>query len=217
MSFAFFLLFSCQEKEKPKTEPVAVVEKDQKDSKPVSVPIQDPEPIVFSPIDLDEPLILSIDTSKVNSKISQAFLSEEAQMALATPLQALLSGPVAIEVSAPVRPGTTKPKIIGRISRDQFLSLVSIQSGLVRTQRLIRVFQALNEYRLHGGNHADLRIFHFWIGLDVGPCRFFPAHQDAFSPIESLDICVQLEGKKQCGKKQEEGLMIIPMSCIQSP
>lgn len=217
MSIIFFLLFACQEKEMSKIEDsTPVVEK--KEKKPDVVPIisQESEPLVFSPMDLEEPLILSIDTTKVNTKISQAFLSQEAQNALATPLQKLLSGSVSIEVSAPVRPGTDKPRIVGRISRDQFLSIAAIQSGLVDTQKIIGVFQALNQYRLHGGNHSDLRIFHFWIALDVGPCRFFPEHQDAFSPIESLDVCVEVDGKKQCGTEQGGGFMIIPKSCIQS-
>lgn len=218
MSIIFFLLFSCQEKETSKMqEPARVVEEAHKESIPVPIPPQESEPLVFSPIDPEEPLILSIDTRKVNVKISQAFLSQEAQSALATPLQKFLSGPVLIEVSAPIRPGTDKPKIVIRLSRDQFLSLASLQSGLIDTRVLIGVFQALNQYRLHGGNYSDLRIFHFQIALDVGPCRFFPAHQDAFSPIESLDVCVEVDGEKQCGKKLGGGQMIIPKSCIQSP
>ena len=216
MSILFFLLLSCQEKEKHTIESSHVSEKKEK-STPIVIPPQSSEPLVFSPIDLEDPLVLSIDTSKVNTKISQAFLSDEAQNALANPLQKFVSGSVLIEVSAPVRPGTDKPKIVGRLSRDQFLSLASIQSGIVDTSRLIGVFDALNQYRLHGGNHADLRIFHFWIALDVGPCRFFPEHQDAFSPIESIDICVDVDGEKQCGKKQGRNQMIIPKSCIQSP
>ena len=214
MTLFFFLLFSCQEKETPTSQPP--VTKKEEASIPVSIPAQESEPLVFSPIDLEEPLVLSIDTTKVNTKISQAFLSDEAQIALVKPLQKFVSGSVLIEVSAPVRPGTEKPKIVMQLSRDQFLSLASIQAGLIDTRAFVGVFQALNEYRMHGGNYADLRIFHFWIALDVGPCRLFPDHQDAFSPITTLDVCVEVDGEKQCGKKQEGNLMIIPKSCIQS-
>ena len=103
-----------------------------------------------------------------------------------------------------------------QLSRDQFLSLASLQSGLIETRPLISVLDALNEYRMHGGNNADLRIFHFWIALEVGSCRLFPENQDAFSPITALDVCVEVAGEKQCGKKQSGDLMIIPKSCIQS-
>ena len=215
MILIFFLLFSCQEKEIPTAENPQVTKEEEK-SKPVPIPPQESEPLVFSPINLDDPLVLSIDTTKVNTKISQAFLSDEAQKALADPLQKLVSGSVLIDVSAPVRPGADKPKIVMQLSRDQFLSLASLQSGLIDTRPLVSVFDALNAYRMHGGNNADLRIFHFWIALDVGSCRLFPEHQDAFSPITALDICVEVSGEKQCGKKQGGNLMIIPKSCIQS-
>ena len=135
MIIIFFLLLSCQEKEAPKAKKSPVVEKIQKEPTPVAISPQESEALVFSPIDLEDPLVLSIDTTKVNTKISQAFLSQEAQLSLATPLQKLLSGSVLIEVSAPVRPGTDKPRIVSRLSRDQFLSLASIQSGLIDTRR----------------------------------------------------------------------------------
>ena len=168
MSLIFFLLFSCQEKETAAVESPPVIKQEEK-SIPIPIPPQESEPLVFSPINLDDPLVLSIDTTKVNTKISQAFLSDEAQRALVGPLQKLVSGSVLIDVSAPIRPGTDKPKIVMQLSRDQFLSLASLQSGMIDTRPLVGVLDALNAYRMHGGNNADLRIFHFWIALDVGP------------------------------------------------
>ena len=175
------------------------------------------EPVVFSPIDLDSPLVLSIDATTISPQLSHAFLSQEAQKSLSDPLIGVLSGDVSIRVSAPVRLGTEKPKIVMTLSQDQFLSLAPIQSGRVNTQKLINVFQALNDYRVYEGNNTDLRIFHFWIAIDVGVCRLFPAHQDAFSPIESLDVCVEVDGERLCGQKQEGNQMTIPRICIQSP
>lgn len=215
MSLTFFLFFACQEKEV--VEEKISIATEPKKIEVTSIVREKPEPLVYSPMDMSSPLVLSIDTSKVNSKISQAFLSEEAQRSLFDPLHKLVSGSVLIEVSAPIRPGTEKPKITIQLSRDQFLSLANIQSGLMDTQQFVQVFHALNQYRMHGGNNSDLRIFHFWLVLEVGKCHFFPEHQDAFSPINELDVCVDISGEKHCGKKQGEHSLIIPKNCIQTP
>lgn len=215
MSFVFFLLVSCQEEESTtpdRTIPTEHIVPAVSENKAIAP--QKPEPLVFSPIDPEEPLMLSIDTSKVNVKIAQVFHSEEGQASLFQPLQQLLSGSVDIEVSAPVRPGTEKPLIALRLSRDQFLTIADVQSGLISTSKIIGAFDALNAYRMHGGNYADLRIFHFWLAIDVGECRIYPSHQDAFVPITELDLCVEIGKEKQCGSKQPAGMMVIPKSCI---
>lgn len=216
MSMFFFLLLCCQEEEPSISEhPPSNEEEVPTPSVNKAMVPQKPEPLVFSPMSLGEPLELAISTAKVNAKIAQAFLSEDAQASLYNPLQQLLSGSAFIEVSAPVRPGTEKPLIALRVSRDQFLTIANVQAGLMSTSKVIRVFDALNAYRMHGGNNADLRIFHFWIALDVGECRIFPVHQDAFSPIKELDLCVEIRGEKRCANNQNAGMMLIPRRCIQ--
>ena len=186
---ALFFLLSCLEQKKEPTEKVTPVReevrRDKKD--PPKLPEQRMIPLVYSPMEPTDPISLTIDVRQINIEIASSFLTEEVQAALVHPLQP---------------------------TRDQFLSLVSIQEEKINTQGLLKVFRALNAYRSHAGNNSDLRIFHFWIAIDIGACRIFPKQQDAFTPITDLDACLEISGKKKCGTIEGDKFFNFPQSCL---
>ena len=172
--------------------------------------------VEFAPAASPDPLFLSIDTSGVNRQIANSFVSEEMQASLLQPLDAILSGDVILRVSAPKELGKDKPVLALQLSPAQFLHIAPQKEGKVQTAGMLEVFKALNAYRNLGGNTADIRIFHFWIAIDVGGCRVYPAQQDAFVPITAVDNCVEEGGQKHCTDKLQNGLLSMPRVCLNS-
>lgn len=216
-----FTLLACQE-QSPQNEQSNIVrmETEKKESLlpffAKSTETEDDFSVVFSPSVSTGPIFLSIDTSGINQQIANSFLFEEMRVALVEPLDKILSGDVVLRISAPQKLGTDKPVIALELSPTQFLQIAPQHNQAFQSAGIIEVFRALNAYRNIGGNTADIRIFHFWIAMDVGGCRLYPVQQDAFVPINAVDNCLEEQGKKNCLEKRNDGLIAIPRSCVSS-
>ena len=221
LHFLLFSLLSCQEEqppvvvspEKQSAEPRNVAKQETK-ARPVEMVVVETEEAAFSS---SEPLSIQIDTHKINVMFSQFFRTEEAQTILFEGLEGRIGGDVKITTYPPIYEERKKPKIILRLSDSQFAGLTPRGPSGMDTTRLVQVLETLNQYRKHIGNYSEQRVFHFFIGVAIQDCVFFPSDQEPFVPVTKIDSCVQYKEEKICGEHIGKYITKLPQDCRPIP
>ena len=160
-----------------------------------------------------EPLSIQVDTSKINVMFSSFFRTDEALAILFDGFEGRIGGDVKISTYPPVYEERKKPRIFLSLSPTQFAGLTPMGPAGMDTTRLIHVLETLNQYRKHIGSNSEQRVFHFWIGVQVQDCIFFPGNQETFVAVTSIDPCVFLNGEKVCGEQEGASIRKLPQAC----
>jgi len=164
-----------------------------------------------------EPLSIQIDTHKISVMFSQFFRAAEAQEILFTGLEGRIGGAVKITTHPPIYEERKKPKIILHLSDVQFAGLTPRGPSGMDTTRLVQILETLNQYRKHIGNHSEQRVFHFFIGVAVQDCVYFPSDQEPFVAVTKIDSCVQYKEEKICGEQIGMSIAKLPQDCRPIP
>ena len=160
-----------------------------------------------------DPLSVQVDTSKINVMFSNFFRTDEALSILFDGFEGRLGGDVRITTYPPVYEERKKPRIFLSLSPSQFAGLTPMGPSGMDTKRLVQVLETLNQYRKHIGSNSEQRVFHFWIGVQVEECTYFPSNQETFVAVTHIDPCVLYKEKKVCGEQEGTSIRKLPQAC----